>query len=1156
MGINIELYRAAIGRFHLHVGKKSFHVQLFFWQVIYTNFLFYHWVLPNIIKQCNDIESNPGPVSNSHKPTANFQIGHVNMRSIKAPIPTTLSNNLNTPLIKMDLLKAEMTAQNYNILGISETWLDNTFDENKLLVEGYQRPIRRDNTSHSCGSMLYIANNTPATRKIHLEPTDSEIICVELQIKKIKVLVCSCYRPQHRDIIDFCYDIETILDNGSDTYQSYVFIGDMNARNKYFWDKDLTNTEGRALKAFFDQHNFSQLINEATRVQNGAESCIDLLFTNTPSLFTSTGTRPKVYDTCDHKPIFATLKGSFPKQHAFERWVWNYDQGDMIKFQTSLLNAPWLSCYNPASFDDTLNAWSNLFIKTAETSIPHYQATIRPKDKEFMNSYIRQLMTKRDRMHKQLKRNPNNENLKYEYREIRKTIVTEIGRSKFGWETKRDKILSEGEFSNRKWWKFAKTLITTSSPPSINDTPLLDGNDIISDDLDKANLINKFLVQQSTLDDSNASLPDTCPEPSILIEQKVIQPEEVYEILVNLDTTKATGPDGISNRLLKEAAVSISEPLSHLFNYSLSIGYFPEQWKIANVIPIFKKDNPMICNNYRPISLLSCVSKVFEKILFNHIYTFLKQNKLLNRNQSGFTPGDGTINQLINICNKIYSQFDKSDEVLAVFLDLSKAFDKVWHKGLIYKLKKIGITGNLLKWLISYLSNRKQQVVINGAKSDILDLKSGVPQGSVLGPLLFLIYINDLTDGITGEVFLFADDSSLFHTVRKNINTCAAKMNYDLNIIYQWANKWLVTINAIKTVFILFSSRRPNIYIPPIMLGSASLNRVYSHKHLGLILTSNLSWGEHISQVIAKANKRLFVLKYHKYKLSQKALATCYTSFVRPLIEYGDILYDSCTQEQSESIEKLQHEAARIATGAKFRSSPNLMYKELGWCPLEDRRKTHKLTKIYSIKNKIAPSYLCEILESFQHQHRHPTSTARNTSHLKHPVPKKEMYNKSFFISAIKEWNKLDQLILNAPSLNAFKHKLAELNSVKPYFMSNTIDRKAQIIIAQLRLEFSDLNSHLHKKGCTQSPVCQCGYPTENTYHFLISCPQYREIRDLMMQKINNLHIAYPINVDMLLFGTDLNENVYANLQEYLSDMLIASERFLNYQITLDANTG
>ena len=288
--------------------------------------------------------------------------------------------------------------------------------------------------------------------------------------------------------------------------------------------------------------------------------------------------------------------------------------------------------------------------------------------------------------------------------------------------------------------------------------------------------------------------------------------------------------------------------------------------------------------------------------------------------------------------------------------------------------------------------------------------------------------------------------------------------------------------------------------------------------------------------------------------MSQKALATCYISFVRPIIEYGDILYDSCTQEQSESVEKLQHEAARTVTGAKFRSSPTQMYQELGWCSLESRRKTHKLTKIYSIKNKIAPSYLCEILESFQHQHCHSTRISKNASFLKHPVPKKEIYNQSFFISAIKEWNKYDKMILNAPSLAAFKLRLKKLKIVKPQFMSNSINRKAQIIIAQLRLEFSDLNLHLFNKGCNISPECQCGYPIEDTNHFLISCPKYQEIRNEMITKINSIGIVDPINSDLLLFGKDLSETDYNRLQNYLSEMLINSQRFLNYHETLNTN--
>ncbi len=221
---------------------------------------------------------------------------------------------------------------------------------------------------------------------------------------------------------------------------------------------------------------------------------------------------------------------------------------------------------------------------------------------------------------------------------------------------------------------------------NVNNTPLLDGNSVITDDYARANMFNKFLVSQSTLDDSQTELPYDKINPKVLIEQKIILPEEVYKTLVNLDISKSTGPDGISNKLLREAAVPISKPLCHLLNYSLSTGYFPEVWKTAHVIPIHKRDNHMLCNNYMPISLLCCISKVLETLLFKHIYNFLKANGLLKTNQSRFTPGDNTINQQINICNKIHCQLDNNDQILAIFLDLSKAFDKVWHKSLSYKL--------------------------------------------------------------------------------------------------------------------------------------------------------------------------------------------------------------------------------------------------------------------------------------------------------------------------------------------------------------------------------------------------------------------------------------------------------------------------------------
>ena len=225
-----------------------------------------------------------------------------------------------------------------------------------------------------------------------------------------------------------------------------------------------------------------------------------------------------------------------------------------------------------------------------------------------------------------------------------------------------------------------------------------------------------------------------------------------------------------------------------IFENILVTSLYPDSWKLANVAPIFKKGDKQSTNNYRPISLLPICGKMFEKIICNILYSYLNANNLITKNQSGFRPGDSTTNQLLFLVDEIHQAFKdtKSLEVCAVFLDISKAFDKVWHDGLIFKLKQNGISGSLLKFSESYLHNRKQRVVLNGSFSDYSVIQSGVPQGSVLGPLLFLIYINDLQKYTKSNISFFADDTMLFSIVKDPVIS-ADDLNHDLDIICQWA---------------------------------------------------------------------------------------------------------------------------------------------------------------------------------------------------------------------------------------------------------------------------------------------------------------------------------------------------------------------------------
>ena len=213
--------------------------------------------------------------------------------------------------------------------------------------------------------------------------------------------------------------------------------------------------------------------------------------------------------------------------------------------------------------------------------------------------------------------------------------------------------------------------------------------------------------------------------------------QEINILLKNVDVSKACGYDGIGNKILKICADNITNPLCHIINESLSLGVFPSMWKFANVIPIFKKNDRQDKLNYRPVSLLTCLSKICEKIVFIRLYNFLLEIKFLTPFQSGFRPGDSTTNQLILITHKIYEALEQGKGVRMVFLDISKAFDKVWHRGLLLKLERLGVRDPLLKWFRSYLTGRKQQVIIDGQSSDWRQIEAGVPQGSVLGPLLF-----------------------------------------------------------------------------------------------------------------------------------------------------------------------------------------------------------------------------------------------------------------------------------------------------------------------------------------------------------------------------------------------------------------------------------
>ena len=536
------------------------------------------------------------------------------------------------------------------------------------------------------------------------------------------------------------------------------------------------------------------------------------------------------------------------------------------------------------------------------------------------------------------------------------------------------------------------------------------------------------------------------------------------------------------------------------------------------MIPIFKKGDEQLITNYRPISLLPICGKPFEKIIFNNLYSYLQANNLITKNQSGFRPGDSTTNQLLYLVNEIHQAFEnpKSLEVRAVFLDISKAFDKVWHNGLIFKLKQNGVSGNLLKFFQNYLNNRKQRVVLNGSFSNYSTVESGVPQGSVLGTLLFLIYINDLERNTKSNIKFFADDTMLFSIVKDPVIS-ADNLNHDLNIIQLWAHQWKMEFNPDPTkqaTEVLFSCKKSNPNHPQLIFNGTIVEKVNDQKHLGVILDSSLSFEKHLNEKMIKAKKHIGIIKHLSNFLPLKTLDQMYKALVRSHLDYCDIIYHMPSHQNQaplgvtlsslmEKVERIQYQAALAISGAWRGSSRSKLYEELGWEALSDRRMSRRILQIHKICNNKTPLCLNDKLPPICRALF--DGNARNT--FREIICKSNRYKNSFFPDAIASWNIFIKHFDDVPSFDIFKKHINSFFRPETRSIFGIHDPMGLKYLFQLRVGLSPLRSHKwrHNFADTPSELCHCNQGNEDTTHYLFSCPLYAIQRATLAASVTNI---------------------------------------------------
>ena len=575
-------------------------------------------------------------------------------------------------------------------------------------------------------------------------------------------------------------------------------------------------------------------------------------------------------------------------------------------------------------------------------------------------------------------------------------------------------ILTKDSTNPKRYWNFIKS----KKKDNTGMAPLKKDGLTFCDRQNQANIMGNQFSSVFTKEDTS-NLPDLGPSNTQSAPPINVDPKGIQKLLKDLKPHKATGPDCIPARLLKTAADELAPGLAHLFQISVDNGKIPLDWKTALVTPVFKKGNRSDPGNYRPISLTSIACKILEHVIHSCIINHFERHDILTDCQHGFRKRRSCETQLIMTVDDLARGLNEKQQVDAVLLDFSKAFDKVPHQRLLLKLEHYGVRGNLLKWVEDFLSARTQEVVIDGTKSTPLPVSSGVPQGTVLGPLLFLAYINDMPEGIRSTVKLFADDSLVYRKI-SNKRDCE-ELQQDLDRLQEWEKKWQMAFNAEKCEVLCITNKKNTIQHNYLIHGQKLAIKSDS-KYLGVTISSNLSWSKHVNNISKKANSTMAFLRRNIRPASQQAKSTAYKTFVRPTLEYASTVWSPHTDTDSNQLEMVQRRAARfVKSDYSRKSSVTAMRQDLCWDTLLQRRDQARLSMMYRIAHQQVDIPAERYLTPLDNRTRGHNARFRQ-------IPTSFTgYQQSFFPRTIVLWNQLPQEAVSQSTLEAFQIQLATL---------------------------------------------------------------------------------------------------------------------------------